>query len=102
MLVVKCTEGLSATANAEGCICYHHLMKAASCPPPLAFKLSDAASLLGVSPTSIRRAVKRGLLKPSRAFRHLVFSREELERFLAATTITGVDTSCPNGQGRPN
>lgn len=55
----------------------------------LAYKLNEAATLLGVSVITIRRAIKRGLIKPSRAFRHVIISAEELNRFLASTSTAG-------------
>jgi hypothetical protein len=48
-----------------------------------ALKLKPAAAYLGgLSVPSMHRLVARGLLKPNRALRHLLFSREELDRFL--------------------
>ena len=55
----------------------------------LAYKITEAATLLGVSVVSLRRAIKRGLIKPSRAFRHVIISAEELNRFLASTSTAG-------------
>lgn len=55
-------------------------------PPPLAYKLKDAATLLGVSRVSMRRAIQRGLIRPSRAFRHVLISADELNRFLKSTS----------------
>ena len=52
----------------------------------LAYKIHEAAALLGVSVVTIRRAIKRGLIKPSRAFRHVIISAEELQRFLKLTS----------------
>lgn len=54
--------------------------------PPLAYKLKDAATLLGVSTISIRRAIHRGLIRPSRAFRHVIISADELKHFLESTS----------------
>jgi hypothetical protein len=52
-------------------------------PSPVgALKLKDAAKYCSLSPISIHRAIKRGLLKPNRAFRHLIFPVAELDRFL--------------------
>lgn len=51
-----------------------------------AYKLKEVASLLGVSVISVRRAIDRGLIKPSRVFRHVIISAEELDRFLRSTT----------------
>lgn len=52
----------------------------------LAYKLKEAAALLGVSTTSLRRAIQRGLIKPMRAFRHVLISGAELQRFIDNTT----------------
>ena len=54
--------------------------------PKLAFTRVEAASVLGISPATIDRLVKRGLLKPSLALRRPLFSKTELERYLAETT----------------
>ncbi len=48
----------------------------------LGFSRREAATMLGISPASLDRLVERGLLKPSRALRKTLFSRQELERFL--------------------
>lgn len=48
-----------------------------------AFKLKEAGEYLGgISKPTLYRLVARGLLKPNRSLRHLVFSRAELDRFL--------------------
>jgi excisionase family DNA binding protein len=52
--------------------------------PVSAVKTGEAAKRLSVTPKTIRSLVKRGLLKPNRSTRHLLFSEEELERFLKA------------------
>ena len=52
----------------------------------LAFTLSEAAQLCGISYVSIWRLVKRGKLRTCGALRHKLVSRQELDRFLAATT----------------
>jgi len=49
-----------------------------------AVKTGEAAKRLSVTPKTIRSLVHRGLLKPNRATRHLLFPVEELERFLKA------------------
>jgi len=50
-----------------------------------AFLLKPACKYLGnISPISLRRLVKRGLIKPNTALRHLIFARSELDRFLEA------------------
>jgi len=49
-----------------------------------ALKLKDAAQYLGgVSPITIHRLIKRGLIKPNRALRHILIPIVELDRFLA-------------------
>jgi excisionase family DNA binding protein len=54
-----------------------------SIPTPVgALKIKDAAKYLGVSPISVRRLIKRGLIKPNRALRHILIPVGELERFL--------------------
>jgi Helix-turn-helix domain len=48
-----------------------------------ALKLKPAAEYIGgVSVPTMHRLIQRGLLRPNRALRHLIFSREELDRFL--------------------
>jgi excisionase family DNA binding protein len=51
----------------------------------LAYGVRETAQLLGVSDKSVRRLIARGLLKPSRALRHLLIPRAEIERFLKET-----------------
>ncbi len=55
-------------------------------PAPLgALKIKDAAKYLGgISTISVRRLIKRGLLKPNYALRHILIPVTELERFLEA------------------
>lgn len=49
-----------------------------------ALKLRDARQYLGgLSISTMHRLIKRGLLKPNRATRHLLFPISELDRFLA-------------------
>lgn len=55
----------------------------------LAYSVKEAAEILGVSEKSVRRLIIRGLLRPSRALRHLLIPRKELERFLEDTTARG-------------
>jgi hypothetical protein len=50
------------------------------------FKRADAATYLGVTPVTIDRLTKRGLLHPSRALRHPIYSRDDLDRFLRETS----------------
>jgi Helix-turn-helix domain len=52
-------------------------------PPVAALKLEPAAKHLGgLSKLTMYRLIKRGLLKPNRATRHLLFPISELDRFL--------------------
>jgi excisionase family DNA binding protein len=52
----------------------------------MAFSVKETAALLGISEKTVRRLVERKLLNPSRALRHLLFSRKEVERFLEETS----------------
>jgi hypothetical protein len=48
-----------------------------------ALKLKDACRYLGrISPSSLRRLIARGLIKPNRALRHILIPVAELDRFL--------------------
>jgi len=47
-----------------------------------AVKIKEAADLLGLSPTTIRRLIKRGDLKAVKALRHPLISLYEISRFL--------------------
>jgi hypothetical protein len=58
--------------------------------PKLALSRVEAAEVLGLSPISIDRLVKRGLLRPCRATRRPLFPYWELERFLRDTTEKGL------------
>jgi hypothetical protein len=50
-----------------------------------ALKLKPAAEYLGgLSIPTMHRLIQRGLLRPNRSLRHLIFSHEELDRFLRA------------------
>jgi excisionase family DNA binding protein len=53
--------------------------------PRLAYSVRETAAMLGVSEKSVRRLVVRGLLRPSRALRHLLIPRSEIERLLKVT-----------------
>jgi hypothetical protein len=54
--------------------------------PVGALKIKDAAKYLGgVSQITVRRLIKRGLLKPNRALRHIIIPISELEHFLEGT-----------------
>jgi ribosomal protein S20 len=50
------------------------------------FKRAEAAIYLGVATISIDRLTKRGLLHPSRALRHPIYSKDDLDRFLRETS----------------
>ena len=54
--------------------------------PKLALKLKETADAISVSPITIRRFVDRGLLHPIRAGRHLLFTVDEIRRFLNDST----------------
>ena len=54
-------------------------------PPKLALSRQEAADALGISPVTIDRLTKRGLLKPSRATRRPLYPIWEIERFLRET-----------------
>jgi excisionase family DNA binding protein len=47
-----------------------------------AFSIKETGVLLGISQPSVRRLIKRGLLRPNRALRHLLIPASELDRFL--------------------
>jgi excisionase family DNA binding protein len=53
--------------------------------PRLAYSVKEAAEILGVSEKTVRRLIDRRLLRVSRAIRHLLIPRRELERFLEET-----------------
>jgi Helix-turn-helix domain len=56
---------------------------ASAMPLKGALKLRGACAYLGgLSVPTVHRLIKRGLLKPNRATRHLLFSVTELDRFL--------------------
>ena len=48
-----------------------------------ALRIKEAAQYLNVSEITVRRLVERGLLRPHRATRLLIFPIAELDRFLA-------------------
>jgi len=50
------------------------------------YKRAEAAVYLGISKITIDRLTKRGLLHPSRALRHPIYSKDDLDRFLRETT----------------
>jgi len=54
--------------------------------PKLALTRTEVAESLGITPVTIDRLAKRGLLRPSRATRRPLYSIEEIERFLRDTS----------------
>ena len=51
--------------------------------PKGALKVKQAAECLGgLSTVSVRRLIKRGLIKPNRSLRHVLIPIRELDRFL--------------------
>jgi hypothetical protein len=56
-------------------------------PPKLALTRTETADALGLSPVSIDRLTKRGLLRPSRATRRPIYPVWEIERFLRDTSL---------------
>ena len=51
----------------------------------LAYSVHEVAQILGVCDKTVRRLVARRLLRASKALRHLLISKKELERFLNET-----------------
>jgi excisionase family DNA binding protein len=49
---------------------------------PQALKVRQAADYLGLATISIRRLIKRGLIRPNRALRHILIPISELDRFI--------------------
>ena len=58
--------------------------KSSSAPglAPRAVKINEAASLLSVTPITIRRLIERGFLKPCRVLRHPLIPIEQIEELL--------------------
>ena len=54
--------------------------------PKLALTRVEAAAALNISPATLDRLTKRGLLHPCRALRRPLYAVEELKRFLQETT----------------
>jgi len=44
-------------------------------------KLKQAANFLSCSPSTLRRAIRRGELKARRWMRHIVIAQDDLEKF---------------------
>ncbi|NDJ15407.1 MAG: DNA-binding protein [Acidobacteriia bacterium] len=51
-------------------------------PGPLAYQLHEAAALLNISSSSVRRLVQRGRLRRVSGFRHLLIPASELEKLV--------------------
>lgn len=54
--------------------------------PKLALTRDEAGEALGISPITVDRLTKRGLLRPSRATRRPLYPVWEIERFLRETS----------------
>ncbi|MBT3191019.1 MAG: helix-turn-helix domain-containing protein [Verrucomicrobia bacterium] len=54
--------------------------------PKLALSRVEAAEAIGVTPVTVDRLAKRGLLRPSRATRRPLYPIWEIERFLRETS----------------
>jgi hypothetical protein len=68
------------TENSRSVERYHRVATA----PVGALKIKAAAQYLGgVAPITVRRLIKRRLLRPNRALRHILIPVAELDRFLA-------------------
>lgn len=66
--------------------------------PKLALTRVEAADALSISPATLDRLTKRGLLRPSRAVRRPLYSVEELKRHLAESTGS-LDRGRPDKSG---
>ena len=67
-----------------------------------ALKTREAARRLSVTPKTIRSLVQRGLLKPNRATRHLLFAVRELDRFLNESSAYEPAKAKPANVGQHN
>ena len=52
----------------------------------LAYSRKEASHIIGISPVTLDRLTKRGLINPSRATRRPLYPRWEIERFLKETS----------------
>ncbi len=59
------------------------VMEAGKATDRMAFRVSEAAALIGVSSAFLRLELARGNLKATRLGRRIVLARTELERYLA-------------------
>ena len=67
----------------------HTLGNATTTVNQRALKLKGACEYLGgISPSSLRRLIERGLLKPNRALRHVLIPIAELDRFIDSGGLT--------------
>lgn len=57
----------------------------AEAPQRVAYSLKETAAMLGICEKSVRRLILRGLIRPSRALRHILIPKTEIERFLRDT-----------------
>lgn len=55
---------------------------------PLLYDIKQAAAVLNCSTKSIRRLIRRGLLKPCSALRKVLIPRKQIEDFIKATCGT--------------
>jgi len=55
----------------------------------LLYPVSKVAEMFSVSKKSVHRALKRGLLESSSAFRHKLITRASIERFMSNTRDGG-------------
>jgi len=53
---------------------------------PFAYSRKEASHIIGVSPVTLDRLTKRGLINPSRATRRPLYPKWEIERFLRETS----------------
>ena len=73
--------------RAVKCPCCQQVFAVAIEEPPGAYRIRKAAWFIGgCSVPTMHRLVKRGLIRPNRAMRHLTFAREELLRFVRDNT----------------
>lgn len=61
-------------------------IKSSGAVPKLALTRAEAAESLGLTPVTVDRLTKRGLLRPCRATRRPLYPVWELERFLRDTS----------------
>lgn len=55
--------------------------------PKLAVKLKEAAAMLSMSESTLRKKIEQGQIAVCRASRHITISIVELERFQARNTV---------------